>query len=64
MARKQTPKELRAQANELLEKARMEEDKRYNKIGRMAVMELLNNKCKQVADLKTMKEQVRAIWEG
>ena len=64
MAKSKNPKQLREEARIKIEEAKIEEDKRRIIIGRMVINELLEKRCKKVADLETLTNQVRSIWEG
>jgi hypothetical protein len=64
MAKSKNPQQLREEGRLKYEEAKIEEDKRRIKIGRMVVNELLDKRCKRIPDLETLTNQVRAIWEG
>ena len=71
MAKKLTPEKLREKAKQLLEQAKIEENKQYEKAGRLAV-KTLNKKGAFVSDnldeikaeIQRLKKKINEIFES
>jgi len=63
MSKKGSPKELRAKAKEMLEQAKIEEDKQYMKIGRMVEKELNKKDAFSSDDVVELRAEIDKIKE-
>lgn len=60
MSKKKSPKELRERARQLIEKARQEQIKRYQKVGRLVEEEMLSKNF-NVENLNQFKTKIKKI---